>query len=221
MNDEFDQNVDSVRYWYEENGGLLAHNYAIAQDARWKLEDDVTGTEGIRYTPALVKVTVDENSVITDLVYQQYQYLGMYKQKESQEFNYAALLPEGEDTVLYAFAPDAIKTREEGLRIAKLSSEDYAQDVLFVVRETVTDFEILNLALKETDAKGNPVFEEEVIYQQKWMSRFQPLLATLAFSGSIPNAAVRYTGSNGITRTFLLEISGKDGSFILREQELD
>lgn len=93
------------------------------------------------------------------------------------------------------------------------SDSYYASDIAIIPTETLKDFRILSLEYTESDnGEGFDIAKEE-IYSLDTLDR--TLIVTLLFRGSLPNNGISYTDANGLSHTYAVSESGRDGSLIL------
>ena len=89
--------------------------------------------------------------------------------------------------------------------------------VLFTTDKSVKDFNILALTLENVDDDGKVAFSEQSVYNMDTLKPERPLMVNMTLEGTIPNYGISYTDTDGSTRKYAVEISGKDGALILRE----
>lgn len=96
---------------------------------------------------------------------------------------------------------------------------EYAADVLFAAGRAVTDFELMRLTIREVYDDGTFSYAAEPVYSLERLTPEQPLVVRMAFPGDIPAYGISYVdeSGDGMTHHFAVEISGEDGSLLLRE----
>ncbi len=90
------------------------------------------------------------------------------------------------------------------------SDSYYASDVAIIPDEPLKDFKILSLEYTEKDNGDGFDIAKEEIYSLDTLDR--TLVITLLFRGTLPNNGISYTDSAGITHTYAVTESGRDGS---------
>ena len=98
-------------------------------------------------------------------------------------------------------------------------SSDQCARVLFTTGDGVEDFRLLALELEDVSETGAMTFSAREVYQQDALTPERPLMVELIFYGDIPNYGVACVDGTGAERRFVLEISGADGSLLLREAD--
>ena len=93
--------------------------------------------------------------------------------------------------------------------------------LVFRTEVPVTDFTVYSMFLKTMDANGVPEYLVSERYHLDELTPEHPLLASLIFSGDLPNNGISYTDHQGKERWFSVEISGRDGSLLLNEMTSD
>lgn len=89
--------------------------------------------------------------------------------------------------------------------------------VLFTTNKTVSDFKILHLTCETIDDDGNITFAVEETYSQPELTPDRPLVAGLEFPGDMPSNGISYVDADGVTRKYVVDMSGMDGSLFLWE----
>ncbi|SFE04391.1 hypothetical protein [Succiniclasticum ruminis] len=85
--------------------------------------------------------------------------------------------------------------------------------VVYFAKCPLKDFKILSLKLEKFEDK--PVFLAQTLYTKEVLNPERPLLVKLCLYGSVPNNGFSYTDSEGKTRYYAINASGKDGSLLL------
>lgn len=96
-------------------------------------------------------------------------------------------------------------------------TSDARTRVLFTTGGGVKDFRLLALELEDVSETGAMTFSAREVYQQDALTPERPLAVEMTFYGDIPNYGVACVDGTGAERHFVLEISGADGSLLLRE----
>lgn len=94
---------------------------------------------------------------------------------------------------------------------------EYQSKVLFTADRSVKNFNVLALTMEDVDDDGNVTFSEKSIHTLATLKPERPLMVRMTFEGTIPNYGISYTDTDGSTKRFAVQISGKDGSIILSE----
>lgn len=96
---------------------------------------------------------------------------------------------------------------------------EYAADVLFTAARSVTDFALVKLTVDEVSDDGSVSYSAEPLYSLDVLTPERPLAVRMSFPGDIPAYGISYTDEygDGLTHRLTVEISGEDGSLILRE----
>lgn len=89
--------------------------------------------------------------------------------------------------------------------------------VLFMTDSSVEGFKVLGLTLDSVDHNGKATFLTKELYGLDVLAPERPLVVRLPFHGAIPHYGISYVDRSGTTRSFALEMSGKDGSLLLSE----
>ncbi len=97
-----------------------------------------------------------------------------------------------------------------------ITDSDSQVHVLFSTSETVTDFKLLSLTLEDSE-NGDFTFAAQEVYSLKELTPNQPLAAGLEFIGDIPNNGISYVDTDGVTRRYAVDMSGRDSSLFLWE----
>ena len=97
------------------------------------------------------------------------------------------------------------------------SSSEPRVRMVFSVESPVKDFKVLALSATDIDANGKVIYAVDERYVQDKLTPERPLVVETVFFGSIPNNGISYVGGDGALKRFTVEISGKDGSLLLRE----
>ena len=96
-------------------------------------------------------------------------------------------------------------------------TSDVSVQVVFTVDRAVRDFKVLALAVEHVDENGMPSYSRVERYTQPELTPGTPLVVEMVFYGTFPNNGVSYLDEDGQTRTFVVSISGMDGSLLLQE----
>lgn len=118
--------------------------------------------------------------------------------------------------VCASWAEDIIDNYDE---YDEFTADNYeSQDkVLFTTDKSVKDFNILALTLEDVDDDGKVTFSEKSVYNMDTLKPERPLMVNMTLEGTIPNYGISYTDTDGSTKRYAVEISGKDGSLLLNE----
>ena len=111
----------------------------------------------------------------------------------------------GAYTAYDAFTADTSDARTRGLFIA--------------AGDGVKDFRLLALELEVVSETGAMTFSAREVYQQDALTPERPLAVEMTFYGDIPNYGIACVDGSGAEQRFVLEISGADGSLLLREAD--
>lgn len=124
-----------------------------------------------------------------------------------------------EATVHVQWAEDAeLLTDYDEYNVSE-SSEPQAR-IVFTTDIPVESFTILELTLVDVSENGNMEFEAYPVTPRIFDLRpDRPLVIGLTFAGDIPCYGFQYDDANGNCRRFALEISGEDGSILMREAD--
>ena len=120
----------------------------------------------------------------------------------------AAAAPEGREDALAGVTEYDECTAFEGEPQAK---------VLLSAERAVRDLKVLRLTFTEISEEGKVSFDVEERYGQKELLPGHPLLVRMMFFGTIPNNGISYVDGEGVTRRFVLDQSGEDGSLLMTE----
>lgn len=124
----------------------------------------------------------------------------------------AAAAPE----VRAEWAEDALAGVTEYDECTAFEGEPQAK-VLLSAERAVRDLKVLRLTFTEISEEGKVSFDVEERYGQKELLPGRPLLVRMMFFGTIPNNGISYVDGEGVTRRFVLDQSGEDGSLLLTE----
>lgn len=96
---------------------------------------------------------------------------------------------------------------------------EYSTDVLFITVRPLTDFKLMSLSVREVYDDGSVSYVSEPLYSMENLIPDRPLVARMVFPGDTPAYGISYVDDYGDGKTHFLtvEISGEDGSLILRE----
>lgn len=117
-------------------------------------------------------------------------------------------------TITVEYADDVVLGDHDEYNIG---SDELQTLVLFSTNVTVTDFKVLSLFYSDSDENGGFIFDTQTLYTQDTLTPERPLEVGMVFIGDIPNNGISYVDPDGITRTYAVDMSGKDGSLILSE----
>ena len=99
-------------------------------------------------------------------------------------------------------------------------TSDARTRVLFTAAgDGVKDFRLLTLELEDVSETGAITFTSREVYQQDVLMPERPLAVEMTFYGDIPNYGIACVDGSGAEHRFVLEISGADGSLLLREAD--
>ncbi len=98
-------------------------------------------------------------------------------------------------------------------------TSDQRARVLFSTGDGVEDFRLLALELEDVSETGNMTFTSRELYQQDTLTPERPLMVEMTFYGDIPSYGIACVDASGAEHRFVLEISGEDGSLLLREMD--
>lgn len=96
-------------------------------------------------------------------------------------------------------------------------TDELQENILFMTKSTVKDFQVLSLSLEDVDENGKVTFSTEKLYGLGELTPQRPLMVGMTMYGTIPNYGISYVDENGDTRCFSVGISGMDGSLLLEE----
>lgn len=105
-----------------------------------------------------------------------------------------------------------------------LESGPYSCRLLFTTDSAVEYFTLLELTLEVVRDDGTMTFSSYPAVQDAFLETLSPehpIVVELVFPGDLPNYGISYLDTHGDIRRFALEISGEDGSILLREAEPD
>lgn len=101
-------------------------------------------------------------------------------------------------------------------------NSEYAANVLFSAKKAVTDFKLLTINLENIDDDGNIRFSAAgELYSLPELTPEKPLAVRMTFEGSIPDKGISYVDASGTKQTYAVTMSGKDGSVIFVEADID
>ena len=96
-------------------------------------------------------------------------------------------------------------------------SGDYSVQVAFTAAEPVDHFKVLALQYGPIDEEGNIRFFTTELHDHGTLTADRALVVEMVFEGTIPGYGISYMDAQGNTRLFSVEVSGYDGSLLLRE----
>ena len=193
-----------------------ATQYPVPEELQWRIFP-----QGIRewrgsISPYLMRIITDEEGNIKKFYEMQYYGAGMYEASEGSMWDYAALLPEGPETV-YITTPGGILTHDDDLVYADVSSGDSKATVMLFTKSQVKNLRVLEVAMEGVDDAGEPVFTGKEVYRMDRFYPEHPFVLTLTFFGDIPNNAISYEEPYGEVKYYAIGQSGMDGSLLLSE----
>ncbi len=104
-----------------------------------------------------------------------------------------------------------------GAVYADVSVEDEPQArILFTPSAELTHFQLLSVSLAGFDDNGEQ-WEAEPVYTLESLTPESPLLASVTFIGDMPNNGFSYIDAQGERRSWILDMSGEDGSLVIWE----
>lgn len=97
--------------------------------------------------------------------------------------------------------------------------EEPLSEIAFIPKRPVEEFCVLSLTVAAVSESGDIEFEvyPEACSDDNRLER--PLVAEVSFTGDLPEYGFRYEDKNGNMRRFAIEISGRDGSLVVREAD--
>lgn len=114
------------------------------------------------------------------------------------------------------FAEDALKDYSNYTVFIADASGDQVK-VLVTTDTEIHDVKVLALHLEDVSDQGVPRFSTEEIYQQERLTPESPLMIGLTFYGSTPHYGISYLDVQGERRNLSFELSGEDGSLLMRD----
>lgn len=96
-------------------------------------------------------------------------------------------------------------------------TQDGMSQVVFIAISKVKDFKLLSLSFEGVDANGNVNYATTEIYSQAELKPERQLLVDMSCDSTIPCYGFSYVDENGVTRRFVIEVSGMDGSILMSE----
>lgn len=108
------------------------------------------------------------------------------------------------------YADEDLLSRPEDYDLLLLDDSEYRVDVAITATETVTDIQVVSLAL---DDAGFRV--ESVLGTLDAITPGRPFVVAMAFPGDMPNTALVFTDPEGAVHYCAIAMSGKDGSLLL------
>lgn len=106
----------------------------------------------------------------------------------------------------------------EDCDVYDISASEPQSYIVFTTDSFVDCFTILELTLTDVSESGNMEFDAyPALPQISGLIPDSPLAIGLTFAGDIPCYGFQYEDENGDVRRFALEISGEDGSILIRE----
>ena len=98
---------------------------------------------------------------------------------------------------------------------------EYATNVLFTAKRTVTDFELMRLTIQEIYEDGTVSYASKPIYSLDRLTPERPLVVCMTFPGDTPTYGISYVdeSGDGMMHHLTVEISGEDGTLLLRESD--
>lgn len=100
--------------------------------------------------------------------------------------------------------------------IASLEEENRAR-IAFTVENDIKEFKLLAIELQSVDNDGNLQFDLEELYHYGDFSPKKALVGDVVFHGDTLEYGISYVDPEGMTRYYVLEVSGVDGSLIMTE----
>ena len=101
-----------------------------------------------------------------------------------------------------------------------ISASEPKSYIVFTTDSFLDKFAILELTLTDVSESGDMEFEAgPALPQVSGLVADSPLAVGLTFAGDIPCYGFQYEDENGELHCFVMEISGEDGSILIREAE--
>lgn len=99
------------------------------------------------------------------------------------------------------------------------TADDNAEQrqVVFIAISKVTDFKVLSLSFEGVDENGNIGYATTELYGQTELKPERPLMVGMSCDSTIPCYGFSYVDENSVTRSFVIEVSGMDGSVLISE----
>ena len=108
----------------------------------------------------------------------------------------------------------------EDCDIYDISASEPKSYIVFTTDSFLDKFSILEFTLTDVSESGDMEFEAGLALPQvSGLAADSPLAVGLTFAGDIPGYGFQYEDENGELRCFVMEISGEDGSILIREAE--
>lgn len=99
------------------------------------------------------------------------------------------------------------------------SGEDALSYIVFIPEQPVEEFCVLSLTVADVSESGDIEFEAYTETPSLDGRLKRPLVVELSFAGDLPQYGFQYKDENGDMRRFAIEVSGRDGSLIVREAD--
>ncbi|MCL2756707.1 MAG: hypothetical protein FWD43_01335 [Coriobacteriia bacterium] len=123
---------------------------------------------------------------------------------------------DGGDPVVVSvdFATDTTLQGYTSYTTANVPTAAGAVNILFTTTAHAKGFQFFKVTYEEQG--GDFVFVKgAVLYSTEELKPEKPLVIGMEFAGAIPSRGISYTDENGETKSFVVSISGNDGSVIL------
>ncbi len=91
--------------------------------------------------------------------------------------------------------------------------------IVFIPEHPVEEFCVLSLTVADVSESGDIEFEAYTETPALDGRLERPLVVELSFAGDIPQYGFQYEDENGDLRRFAIEVSGRDGSLVVREAD--
>lgn len=107
---------------------------------------------------------------------------------------------------------DEVDTAEIVFEEYNMEVSEWKTKVYFAASGVAKDFTLYKLSYEDVTEDGQPVFQEEVLYQNGDLEEGKGLMASIVFYGDMPEYGYSYVDEKGKLQKFYLVISGEDGS---------
>lgn len=123
----------------------------------------------------------------------------------------------------FEVAPISVQWLEEAGNLTEYdecsitSGEDALSYIVFTSEQPVEEFCVLYLDVVDVSESGDILFYPYPATPALDSRLEKPLVVELSFAGDLPQYGFQYVDENGNTLRFAIEISGRDGSLVVRE----
>lgn len=141
-------------------------------------------------------------------------FCGLYNVADEEGWSSYEIVP---DTLINVDWADDAATDATDYDVFTMESGDPQARVLFTAQDTVTEFEVLALSVKDVSQSGEMTFDVREVYEQEKLAPDKALVVETVFHGDSPCLGFAYVDGAGVQHRCAVDVSGMDGSLYFWE----